>query len=117
MRSIASFTLALVSALAIAAPVRAVELPAETDKTLWCGHAFTIVSGEIKSEDEEMSAMLGEHGAALIEAAHKKMGDTGISAEEIQATSKTYASSVAAEIEGKAEDAKFSYDDCLTLVE
>lgn len=107
----------LVSALAFTAPARAVELPADVDKALWCGHAFTIVSGEIKSDDAEMSAKLAEQGAALIASARASMGEAGTAEDAIEATSQSYAQTVAAEIEGKAENAKYSYDDCLTLVE
>lgn len=114
MARLASFALAFAL---LATPALAVDLDETAEITLWCGHAFSIVSGEIKTDDAEMSAELETRGAALLAKARDLISTAGISDADAETTFTAYKTEVATQIAGQAENAKFSYDDCMALTE
>lgn len=101
----------------LATPALAVDLDETAEITLWCAQAFTIVSGEIKGDDAEMSAELETRGTALMAKARELIKAAGISDADAEATVTAYQTDVAEQIAGTdtGENAKFSYDDCMAL--
>lgn len=114
MVRLASIALALAFC---AGPALAVDLTEEAEITLWCGEAFSIVSSEIASDDADMSAELSKRGAELLATAREMLREAGMAEAEIETTLASYAETVAVQIAGEAEDAAFSYDDCMALTE
>lgn len=88
----------------------------EADKLLWCGHALSQASNFAKEQgDEEAAKTLLDNGGKLIEKGSTLLADLG--AEKLDAAKAVYAEQVKTELAGTGENAKFSYEDCMTLVQ
>ena len=110
------------AAAAPAAPVAKTPAPEgvsdEIDKTLWCGHAFTEVSAQAKAGGDENTAnQMGPLGAQLIDKGSADLKTGGIEETRITEIKTAYVEQVTKELQGTGENAKFTFQDCVALVQ
>jgi len=109
---------------ATAAPAETPKAPApapegvseEADKLLWCGHALSFASAFAKEAgDEDGAKTMLDNGGKLIDKGAALLTD--MAPEKLDATKTTYAEQIKVELAGTGEGAKFTYEDCMTLVQ
>jgi len=105
---------------AAAAPVTPAPTPdgvtPEADKILWCGYALSFASNLAKAQgDEEGAKTLLDNGGKLIEKGSELLKD--LAPEKLEAAKGVYVEQIKIELAGTGENAKFTYDDCMTLVD
>jgi len=112
------------AAPAAEAPAAAPKAPApapeggsdEADKFLWCGHALNFASNFAKEGgDEDAAKAMLENGGKLIEKGAAMLPD--LAPEKLEAAKAAYVEQIKVELEGSGENAKFTYDECMTLVQ
>jgi len=88
----------------------------EADKLLWCGHALNFASGFAKEAgDEDGAKTMLENGGKLIEQGSTLLKD--LAPEKLEAAKSVYVEQIKLELAGTGENAKFTYDECMTLVQ
>lgn len=88
----------------------------EADQNLWCGHAFSNVSEQIKAGGDTAGAtemlnrgnVLIERGAALLTAA-------GFDEARVASTKTGYVDQVGTELAGDGSTARYTYEECVGL--
>lgn len=90
----------------------------EIDKMLWCGHAFSEVSAQAKaSGDENTASQMGPLGAQLIDQGSSALTEGGIDATRLAEIKVAYAQQINSELQGAGANAKFTFQDCVALVQ
>ena len=88
------------------------------DKTLWCGHAFTEVSAQAKAGGDENTAnQMAPLGIKLIDEGSAALTSSGIDEARLAEIKVAYAQQINKELQGNGADAKFSFGDCIALVQ
>jgi hypothetical protein len=106
----------LTSALILADPAFAQDVPKDGEKTFWCGYAFTIVAAGVTdpSHLEGASIMAGQ-GELMLERAGADYLAAGFSAETISGIKVLQEETARSQVFGPSEDADFSYLECLAI--
>lgn len=88
----------------------------EADKLLWCGNALSFASGFAKEAgDEDGAKAMLDNGSKLIDKGAALLTD--LTPEKVEAAKAAYVEQIKTELAGTGENAKFTYEDCMTLVQ
>jgi hypothetical protein len=90
----------------------------EIDKMLWCGHAFSEVSAQAKAGGDQNTAnQMGPLGVQLIDRGSAELTKGGTDANRLAEIKVAYAKQINNELQGAGANAKFTFQDCISLVQ